>query len=81
MDARVSSMREQLFDEPEKFIPERWLEEEKWMQNVLPFSSFPLCHGPRAELAKQIVELQICSCLAKVSISFFCFCNQQQDPH
>lgn len=69
MDSRVSCMKEQVFDEPDKFIPERWLTEDKWMHNAHSFSSFPLCHGPKSELIKRVVEMQLSSCAAKVSIT------------
>ena len=65
MDSRVFGMREQFFEEPDKFIPERWLNDDKWMQNAHAFSSFPLCHGPKSDLIKRIIEMQLCACVAK----------------
>ncbi|KAK6621174.1 hypothetical protein RUM43_011480 [Polyplax serrata] len=70
MDSRVSCMKEQVFDEPDKFIPERWLTEDKWMHNAHSFSSFPLCHGPKSELIKRVVEMQLSSCAAKLVRNF-----------
>uniref|UniRef100_A0A2Y9D429 Uncharacterized protein n=1 Tax=Pediculus humanus subsp. corporis TaxID=121224 RepID=A0A2Y9D429_PEDHC len=70
MDSRVFGMREQFFEEPDKFIPERWLNDDKWMQNAHAFSSFPLCHGPKSDLIKRIIEMQLCACVAKIIRNF-----------
>lgn len=58
----MACMKEQNFEEPERFKPERWLEQDI----IHPFSSIPFCSGPRSSFVKQLTEIQLWTCIAKV---------------
>ena len=55
------------FPEPEKFIPERWIEHKK---NIHPFSVRNFSHGPRMCIGKRFAELEIQVAIAKVLQNF-----------
>lgn len=68
MDAQVAGMKEQNFEDPEKYSPERWLD-----PNHMDFATVPFCHGSKAETGKRLAELQLWSCVAQVSDKAFHF--------
>ncbi|XP_045592515.1 cytochrome P450 302a1, mitochondrial [Procambarus clarkii] len=49
---QVSCRLPEYFPEPDKFLPERWLEKE----NVNPFLVLPFGHGPRACIGRRMAE-------------------------
>lgn len=66
VDTQISCMKEQNFDEPEKFIPERWFDMPTMHH---PFVSLPFSHGPIAGFGKRLAEIELWSCAAKVNIN------------
>lgn len=68
----VISRRPDLFHEPDKFIPERWLKssegdkEKSKMVVPSPFSSLPFGHGPRMCIGRRIAELELQFALVQV---------------
>ncbi|KAL0266751.1 UNVERIFIED_CONTAM: hypothetical protein PYX00_009206 [Menopon gallinae] len=66
LDLQMACMKEQNFDEPERFKPERWLEQDI----VHPFSSIPFCSGPRGTFVKRLSEIQLWTCIAKIVRNF-----------
>lgn len=59
------------FVEPEQFIPERWLKEEKIKFNahVNPYLVLPFGHGMRACIARRLAEQNILVLMIRVSFS------------
>ncbi|XP_018566815.1 probable cytochrome P450 301a1, mitochondrial, partial [Anoplophora glabripennis] len=68
----LNSMREEYFEDALKFKPERWLANELggFGNDFQVFASMPFGHGPKACLAKELVELEIALLLAKVFQKF-----------
>lgn len=58
------------FVEPEQFIPERWLKEEKikFNANVNPYLVLPFGHGMRACIARRLAEQNILVLMIRVSV-------------
>ncbi|XP_022909132.2 probable cytochrome P450 49a1 isoform X1 [Onthophagus taurus] len=57
---------EKYFSEPSKFIPERWLKENKDAEKFHPFVSLPFGYGRRACLGKRFAEAELYILLAKI---------------
>ena len=55
------------FPNPEKFIPERWIENKK---AIHPFSVRNFSHGPRMCLGKRFAELEIQMATSKLLQNF-----------
>ncbi|KAK0163148.1 hypothetical protein PV327_006856 [Microctonus hyperodae] len=73
MANEISSRREENFEDPEKFLPERWLNE-KFDDNFVIqekyWSCLPFGHGVRSCLGKIIAETQIKLLTAKIVREF-----------
>ncbi|KAB7496562.1 Cytochrome, mitochondrial [Armadillidium nasatum] len=54
---QVSCRLEEYFDEPNSFIPERWLEKSSGRKN--PFVFLPFGHGPRSCIGRRLAEQNI----------------------
>ena len=55
------------FTMPEKFIPERWIQDKK---DIHPFSVRNFSHGPRMCIGKRFAELEIQVAMAKLLQNF-----------
>ena len=55
------------FPDPEKFIPERWIENKK---EIHPFSVRNFSHGPRMCIGKRFAELEIQVAVTKLLQNF-----------
>ena len=55
------------FTDPEKFIPERWIENKK---EINPFSVRNFGHGPRMCVGKRFAELEIQVAVSKLLQNF-----------
>lgn len=64
MATYLSSIREEYFDDANKFIPERWLNTELYTDSS--FACIPFGFGPKACLAKNLAEMQLSILLIKV---------------
>lgn len=59
--------REEYFSNPDSFIPERWLRDNKYeYTNSNPFVFQPFGFGPRSCIGKRLANLEIECFLAKV---------------
>lgn len=65
MDTQAQCMRENNFEDPEKYFPERWLD-----PGHMNFSTIPFCHGSKADIGKLLSEIQIWSCVAQMLRNF-----------
>lgn len=54
----LSSLREEHFEDAEKFKPERWIDSPRSKEMEI-LASIPFGHGPKACLAKELAETQI----------------------
>lgn len=66
MDIQTACLKEQNFEKNEKFIPERWFEP----SSIQPFAFIPFGHGRRSCLGKQLAEVQLKCCIAKIVRNF-----------
>nr|WCC58036.1 cytochrome P450 [Pharsalia antennata] len=73
MCMHLISANSDLFKDPEKFIPERWLRstgDEYSSKNVHPFAYMPFGFGPRSCIGKRLANLEIEVVLAKIIRNF-----------
>ncbi|KAJ8912148.1 hypothetical protein NQ315_013197 [Exocentrus adspersus] len=68
----LNSIREEYFEDALKFKPERWLSNELggFGNDFQTFASMPFGHGPKACVAKRLVELQIAVLLVNITKKF-----------
>ena len=64
------------FPEPEKFIPERWIENKK---DICPYSVRQFSHGPRMCIGKRFAELELLIVMHKMMTNFE-LKSVQKDP-
>lgn len=64
----LNSIREEYFEDALRFKPDRWLSSELggFGNDFQAFASMPFGHGPKACLAKELVELELALLLVKV---------------
>lgn len=61
-------LSEDNFNQPTKFIPERWLREEK--ENFNPWVYFPFGFGPRSCIGRRLANLELEIFLIKVKSKY-----------
>jgi cytochrome P450 family 49 subfamily A len=67
----VLSNKESYFPEPSKFIPERWLKNDKESQkDIHRFVSLPFGYGRRTCIGRRFAEAELAILLSKVHESF-----------
>jgi cytochrome P450 len=64
MANEITSQREELFEDPEKYRPERWLNEKDQIHQ--DYSYLPFGRGMRSCLGKNLAETQMMLLTAKV---------------
>lgn len=69
---RISSLKEEHFEDAHKFLPERWLKPELGLINkdLKDFACMPYGYGARECIAKELAEMQIALLISKVPINF-----------
>ncbi|XP_059475605.1 cytochrome P450 302a1, mitochondrial [Neocloeon triangulifer] len=67
---QVTCRQSRYFENPNEFLPERWIRGHALMQNVHPYLSLPFGHGPRACIAKRLAEQNIQILLLKIAREF-----------
>lgn len=70
MANQISSHREENFEEPDKFKPERWLSGNTECDQHQKFSCLPFGYGIRSCLGKHMAETEIMLLTAKVSYEY-----------
>ncbi|XP_043288491.1 probable cytochrome P450 12a5, mitochondrial [Venturia canescens] len=70
MANEISSQREENFEDPAKFWPERWLSEESNENSWQKFSCLPFGHGLRSCLGKNLAERKIMMLTSKLVREF-----------
>ncbi|XP_059489347.1 probable cytochrome P450 49a1 [Neocloeon triangulifer] len=68
----ISSLQEEYFENPDSFVPERWLRDEELYKKHHPYASLPFGHGPRMcpgrRLADQELQLIVSEILKKYKL-------------
>jgi len=54
------------FDQPQKFLPERWLRGHKERQNFDSFSNLPFGHGSRSCIGQRFAKLELYTLMVKM---------------
>ncbi|XP_070540683.1 cytochrome P450 10-like [Ptychodera flava] len=60
----------QFFDNPDQFIPERWLRSDKPIPRLNQFAALPFATGPRQCIGRRLAELEMHLCVAKIVQNF-----------
>lgn len=63
----LSSLRDEHFEDAQKFKPDRWLDSDMQADTSSVFASLPYGHGPKACLARELAEMEISLVIVKVS--------------
>ncbi|KAG7197296.1 hypothetical protein KM043_018417 [Ampulex compressa] len=66
MASQITSRREENFEDPEKFKPERWLPNQSHEEGCQEYSYLPFGHGVRSCLGKNMAEFQMMLLTAKI---------------
>jgi len=70
MANQITSQREEHFEDPGKYQPERWLKQDEHEHNSYQeYSCLPFGHGVRSCLGKDMAEIQMMLLTAKVHFS------------
>lgn len=68
MANQITSQREEYFEDPGKYQPERWLKQNENASNhYQEYSCLPFGHGIRSCLGKDVAEMQMMLLTAKVN--------------
>lgn len=68
MANQITSQREEHFEDPEKYQPERWLNQNEYAQNNnQEYSCLPFGYGVRSCLGRSMAETQMMLLTAKVN--------------
>lgn len=68
MANQIASQREELFEDPEKFRPERWLNQNEFEQtSCQEYGHLPFGHGIRSCLGRDMAETQMMLLTTKVN--------------
>jgi len=71
MANQITSQREEHFEDPEKYQPERWLNRDEYAHNdYQEYSYLPFGYGIRSCLGRNMAETQMMLLTAKVKINF-----------
>ncbi|XP_014477119.1 PREDICTED: probable cytochrome P450 49a1 [Dinoponera quadriceps] len=71
MASQITSQREQLFEDPEKYRPERWLNQDEHAHNFYQeYSCLPFGYGSRSCLGRNMAETQMTLLIAKLVREF-----------
>lgn len=71
----ITCRLEKYFNNPEKFIPERWLKTNgSSAKPINPYLVLPFSHGMRSCIARRFAEQNILVLLLRVSEFFFVLC-------
>ncbi|XP_032684777.1 probable cytochrome P450 12a5, mitochondrial isoform X2 [Odontomachus brunneus] len=71
MANQITSQREQLFEDPEKYRPERWLNQDEHAHNFYQeYSCLPFGYGARSCLGRNMAETQMTLLIAKLVREF-----------
>lgn len=62
----LTSVNEEYFDDPKKFMPERWLKDEMKLLEHQMYTTIPFGYGAKACLGKQMAQMQICYLITKI---------------
>lgn len=73
MANQITSQREENFEDPEKFRPERWLNCKK---EGTDFSYLPFGYGARSCLGKNMAEAKMMLLTAKVTFTYLLACHE-----
>lgn len=78
MANQITSQREEHFEDPGKYLPERWLKQNDHAHgnSYQEYSCLPFGHGVRACLGKDMAEMQMMLLTAKVHFSHAIECNR-----
>lgn len=72
MANQIMSQREQLFEDPEKYRPERWSDRNEHAHNPhREYSCLPFGYGARSCLGRSMAETQMMLLAAKVKCVFW----------
>lgn len=74
MASQITSQREENFEDPEKFRPERWLTN-RMDDDFQEYSYLPFGHGVRSCLGRHMAEIKMALLTAKVNMKML-----QQNP-
>lgn len=67
MANQITSQREEHFEDPEKYQPERWLNRDEYAYDCQKYSCLPFGYGVRSCLGRNMAETQMMLLTAKVS--------------
>lgn len=67
MANQITSQREEHFEDPEKYQPERWLNRDEYVYDYQEYSCLPFGYGVRSCLGRNMAETQMMLLTAKVS--------------
>ena len=63
---QVASNNSENFENPEMFLPERWLRSSPDVKSAHPFSSIPFGHGPRSCIGRRFAHVELYCLIIKV---------------
>ncbi|XP_070577396.1 1,25-dihydroxyvitamin D(3) 24-hydroxylase, mitochondrial-like [Ptychodera flava] len=68
----------ELFEDPDKFLPERWMRSEQQIPRVNQYAAQPFAMGPRQCIGRRLAELEMYLCIAKIIQNFVLEPNNDQ---